>query len=156
LKLFGILLFISVNCYADAPSQTQVRALFKSAVTDEHSCRNMVKLLEGFKENNNTLLGGYKACATIMMAKYVFNPFSKLSYFLKGKSLLEKCISSDKNNIELRLLRIIIQTKAPFFLGYRSSMDEDRSILMRSLGGIHDIDLKKMITTFLTTEGYLN
>ena len=152
MKLFALLLFISISSYAALPAQPEVRSLFQKAATGENACRLLVKMLTPYNEINNPLLGGYKACATMMMAKYVLNPFTKLSYFLKGRSLLEKCIAADEHNIELKFLRYTIQKKAPFFLNYRSSVNEDKRIITAGVPGIKDAGLKKMILDFLRSE----
>ena len=155
MKMFVVLLFLATNSYANQPSQTEVRSLFQKAVIEENSCRYLIKMLDSYNENNNSILAGYKACATMILAKYAFNPFAKLSTFLKGRILLEKCIALNKQNLELRFLRFTIQSKAPFFLGYRSSLKEDGSILINSAVNLKDTNFKQMIAAFLTTEGYL-
>lgn len=152
MKTFAVLLLIATKSYATFTSHTEVRAIFQKAAIEESSCKYLIKMLDGYNEKNNPLLGGYKSCATMMMAKYVFNPFTKLSHFSKGKTLLEKCIAADKQNIELRFLRYAVQRKAPFFLNYNSSLKEDRSILTNGVVQLKDPQLKKMITTFLTNE----
>lgn len=114
MKGLMFLLLMAANSYADIPSKSEVRSAFQKAAIEERSCSGLIKMLEVYNENNNPLLAGYKACATMMMAKYVFNPFTKLSYFSKGKSLLEKCIKADKQNIELRFLRYTVQKKRLF------------------------------------------
>jgi len=145
MKLFAVLLFIAINSYASLPSQKEVRFAFQKAVTDEKSCRNLIKLLDEYNEKN-------KASATMLMAKYSFSPITKLSNFLKGKKLLERSIAADTQNIELRYLRYIIQRKSPFYLQYKSSLKEDDSILMKAVLNLKDRDLKKMIMAFLNSE----
>lgn len=85
----------------------------------------------------------------MLMAKYVFNPFSKFSYFKKGKNMLEKAVHADKNNIELRFLRYTIQTNIPAFLGYNDDLETDRLFLKQSLANVKEPELKKIITTYL-------
>jgi hypothetical protein len=150
-----LLLLAAVSSYATIPSPSEVRTAFQKAAKEERACTALIKLLEAFNEKNSPLLAGYRACATMMMAKYVFNPFTKLSYFSKGRTLLEKCIKADKQNIELRFLRYTVQRKAPFFLGYNSAIKEDGSILKNAVSQLQDTGLKKMITGFLTAEGTL-
>jgi len=152
MKSFLILLVIGMNSYAGFPSQREVRTLFRKAATNENACRNLVKQLQPYNEKNNPLLAGYRACATMLMAKYVFNPFTRLSNFSKGRTLLEKSIAADKENIELRFLRYAIQTKAPFFLNYRSSLKEDEGMITGSLSKMDDNDLKTTIVAFLKQE----
>lgn len=156
MKILVVLLLIVTNSYANLPSQSEVRSAFQKAATEEQSCRYLIKMLRVYNEKSSPLLGGYKACATMIMAKYVFNPFTKLSNFSKGKTLLEKCITADEQNIELRFLRYTIQRKTPFFLQYKSSLKEDEAILIKGILNIKDTSLKKMIVEFLKLEGTIN
>lgn len=152
MKLLVAFLFIATNSYASGPSQPEVRALFHKAATEEKACIHLIKKLDGYNEKNNPLLAGYKACATMMLAKYSFNPFTKLSNFWKGKTLLEKSIAADKQSIELRFLRYTIQKKAPLFLQYRSSIKEDELMVTKALPKLNDSNLKIMIVDFLRQE----
>jgi hypothetical protein len=152
MKVYLLLLLLAGNSYATIPTKSEVRSSFQNAAEKEASCRALIKMLEGYDEKNNPLLAGYKACATMMMARYVFNPFTKLSYFSKGRSLLEKCIAADKQNIELRFLRYSVQRKAPFFLNYRSSLKQDEGMITQALLHVEDTELKQIIVDFLKSE----
>lgn len=127
------LLFSGITCFAKEPSIEEVRSLYRQAVKEEKECKELIDLLAPYNENNDPLLLGYKAGATMLMAKHALSPFSKLSYFKKGRKLLQKAIDADKENIELRFLRFGIQTNAPSFLGYKDSIEEDKLFLIRSI-----------------------
>jgi hypothetical protein len=85
----------------------------------------------------------------MLMAKHAFNPFSKLSYFKKGKLMLESAIKADQTNVELRFLRYTIQTNVPGFLNYSSDKNLDRTFITQSLARLKDQELKKIISEFL-------
>ncbi len=155
IAVFLFLLFYSNRLYAEIPTENVVRHLFEKAVEDENACKKLIVLLEPFNENNNALFAGYKACGTMMMAKFVFNPFTKLTHFYTGKNLLENAIVSDKNNIELRFLRFTIQTNAPAFLNYKNSIKEDKLFLLNSFYKISNIDFKQLIIRYLKNSEYL-
>ncbi len=91
----------------------------------------------------------YKGMASMIKAKYAYNPHNKLFYFAKGKELLEKSVSNDFENIEIRFMRFCIQTKAPFFLGYRSSIATDKEFILKRWSLISDIELKTNIKNYL-------
>ena len=135
--------------FAALPSVKEVRNLYEKAALESNSCTKIITLLDTYNEKNNALLAGYKACATMMMANYVINPYSKLSNFKEGKMLLEKCIKADNDNIELRFLRFSVQSKAPSFLGYHTSINSDKTFLINSIPSLNDSDLKQRIISFL-------
>ena len=91
----------------------------------------------------------------MMMANYVFNPFSKLSYFNKGKKMLHRAIMADAQNIELRFIRFGVQTNVPSFLGYNNYVEKDKAYLKQSLPFISDQNLKNMIVNYFRKQGYL-
>lgn len=128
-----------------------VRLLFHNAQSSQKVCTELIELLQPFNENNNTLFLGYRASATMMMAKHLNNPFSKLSYFKKGKVMLEKAIQFDQKNVELIFLRYTIQTNVPSFLNYYANKENDRLFLVQSLAKLKDQKLKSIISSFLKT-----
>lgn len=145
----AILLFYSLVCMANVPSITEIRVKLHNATSNEKACRDLINELGAYNERNNPLFAGYKGGATMIMAKHVFNPFSKLSYFNKGKSILEKAIQAEGKNVELRFLRYSIQTSVPAFLGYKSRLKNDYNFLKQAIPGIKDANLKKIITSYL-------
>lgn len=123
--------------------------MLHNATSNEEACTKMISLLAPFNETNNPLLFGYRGGATMLMAKHAFNPFSKLSYFKKGKLMLESAINADQTNVELRFLRYTIQTNVPGFLNYNSDKNLDRTFISQSLPKLKDQELKKIISEFL-------
>ena len=153
LLIFTILFGSSV--YTEDISLNEVRTLYQRSASEKKSCAKLVTLLQSYNETINPSLAGYKACATMMMAKYVLNPIKKLSNFIDGRKLLEKCIKADNKNIELRFLRFTVQNKSPSFLGYKSSIAADKTFLINSVSMIKDIQLKQFVLSFLMTSEYL-
>jgi hypothetical protein len=153
--LIGLLFYFSA-CFAEVPSINFVRALYQKSPVEENSCKELIRVLASCNERNNPLLLGYKASGTMMMAKHVFNPFTKLSYFKKGKSMLEKAIEVDEENVELRFLRFSAQTNIPSFLGYKEDIQKDKKFLLQSLPKITDPILKTLIVSYLKKTDYLS
>ena len=149
------MLSFSVSSIAETPSLTQVRSLYEQAANDEKACKKLLEWLKPYNEKNNPLLFGYRAGGTMMMANYVFNPFSKLSYFKKGKKMLATAIAVDEQNIELRFIRFGVQTNVPSFLGYSNYVEKDKQFLKQSLPNIKDENLKNMIVSYFKKRGYV-
>lgn len=152
MKTFALCVWI-LGCsiyYAEDPSISEVRSLYKRAATEENACYRLMDLLKPYNEDNNPLLLGYKGGVTMVLAKHIFNPIKKLTYFQQGKDLLQKAIEADENNIELRFLRYTIQTNAPAFLGYDNQIVKDKEFLWRSIEQLEDKMLRKQIISYLT------
>jgi hypothetical protein len=150
-SLLLVFMFFITNNDADTVSINGIRILFQKSATEKESCKKLITILQPYNETNNVAYAGYKACAKMMMAKYAINPINKLANFSQGKRLLEKCITIDKNNIELRFLRFAIQYNAPAILGYNRNIKEDKLILRNSIPIIKDEQLKLMISSYLST-----
>lgn len=105
-----------------------MRTLCAAAQNDNGKATEFYNYMD--KTNCNTsITKGYKAMSYIMVCKHSLNPFTKLSYFNKGKVLLEEAIQQEPNNIELIFFRFITQRKSPSMLNYNSNKVEDRQKL---------------------------
>ena len=156
-RLFFVgLLFWATTSFANTPTISEVRSLYEKSVKDESACNKLIEILSPYNENNNPLYAGYKASAIMMMAKHVFNPFSKMSYFKKGKKILENAIKADYNNVELRFLRFNAQTHMPSFLGYNNDIDSDKIFLENSFQRITDENLKAFLLPYLKNSDYIS
>ena len=154
--LFVALLFINASSFAAKPPLSEIRALYEKSVANESACNKLIHLLSPYNESNYPLYAGYKASAIMMMAKHVINPFSKFSYFKKGKKILENAIKVDAKNIELIFLRFNMQTHLPSFLGYDESIKSDRVFLENSFPKIEDEQLKQFLIPYLKNSDYIN
>ena len=131
--------------------------MFEQASVNENSAHKLLAILNAEPNLTPTLLG-YKGSTLAMEAKYTLNPYKKLKYFNEGKSLLEKAINNDPQNIELRYLRLAIQSTIPTFLNYTKNIDSDKILLLGAIKSrlILDEDLLKKITLFLNQCKYLS
>jgi hypothetical protein len=134
---------------AKSPEIEDVRVLFHKAESSQKVCVELIEFLEPYNDKNNALFLGYRGGANMLMAKHLINPFSKLSYFKKGRLMLEKAIQFDQKNVELRFLRYTIQTNVPSFLNYNDNKEIDRVFLLQSLNRLNDQKLKTIISAYL-------
>jgi hypothetical protein len=145
--LLGILFFmncpIATSLNKEIPSISEIRGLYEKSLKSEDDCTKLIKMLAPYK--NDPLLLGYSGCATMMMAKHVFGPFSKLSYFKEGRGMLEDAIKADEKSFELRFLRFTAQTNMPSFLGYHDSIEKDKTFILNSFSQIQDENLEQYV-----------
>lgn len=154
--IIGLLFFVCSTSQAMDVSLNEVRLLFNKSATNEACCKKLMNVLNVYNETNNATLAAYKACATMMMASHMLNPFRKFSYFNNGKELLEKGVAADIENAEIRYLRFTIQSNAPSFLGYNQLISNDKYFLIESLAGLKDLQLKKLIVVQLESSEYVS
>ena len=154
--IFSIFLICCISSFKSKATVdiSTVRILLQKAALNETACKQMTHLLAPYDKENPLLLG-YKGSGTMMMAKHVFNPFSKLSYFKKGKQMLESAIDTDDQNLELRFLRFTAQTNIPSFLGYNNDIEKDKKFILNYFSPIKDHKLKEFILPILMKSKYL-
>lgn len=147
LMMLGLLFFVKIPygtpSIKNTPSINEVRNLYEKSLKSEDDCKKLIDILEPYKKD--PLYLGYIGCATMMMARHAFNPFSKLSYFKKGKAILEDAIREDEKNFELRFLRFTAQTNMPSFLGYNESIEKDKKFILNSFSKIKDESLEQYV-----------
>lgn len=129
--------------------------MYLKANDHEKTCKEMIALLKPYDESNNPLFLGYKAGANMIMAKHVINPISKMSWFKKGKKMLEAAIKADMKDVELRCLRFGIQSNVPDFLNYKDNINQDKKFILKSYSHVKDPTLKKNIISYMTEWGDL-
>jgi len=133
-----------------------VRMLYQQAAVEKTACEKLINYLSPAEVETNPLLFGYKGSATMMMAQFVSNPFSKLSNFYKGKNMLDEAIQVDQENMELRFLRFAAQTEAPAMLGYRGEIEQDKKLILNSLPTSNDEALQQLIIGYLVKSEFLD
>lgn len=128
----------------------EYRALVQSGESSERSAKILIeKSAEAYNQTNEPLYAGFLAVGQFFMAKHVFNPLKKMSYFNEGKTMLDNAVKLDPANVEIRLMRLIAQEKSPRFLGYDQNISEDRKFLTAAYKNSSDGNLKLYIKNYL-------
>jgi hypothetical protein len=118
LILFGC---IVTELKAQSMELSHVREIFHRPVSQ----KNVEEVLNlQADQYNSPTIKAYQAVTQTMMAEYVSNPFTKLSYFNKGKKQLEEILVTTKT-IETVYLRLLIQLNVPSMLNYYSKIETD-------------------------------
>ena len=148
----GLLLLILSNTVINV---IEVRNLYEVAASSKSANTKLINLLSSVKIDN-ALLTGYKGAAIMMEANHVFNPITKLNRFKKGKQLVEYAIKLDATNVELRYIRLTIQTNVPGILSYSSAIEIDKKIIINQLELLNDKDLRNRMISYLTRANICN
>ena len=101
---------------------------------------------------SDPIIYAYNGLAIMRKAEYTFNPYSKLSYFKKGKNKIESAIKLKPNNSELRFIRFSVQTNIPSFLGYSSDVEKDKLNVLDAIKNKNfnnDLNFTKNVINFL-------
>ncbi|MEJ2881215.1 hypothetical protein [Pedobacter sp. GR22-6] len=149
-----LICFINLYVYSDEAKVQDLRKLFYAAENSRTAYQKLAASVAGIDTKSAPILVCYKGVTEMMAAKYTLNPFSKMSSFRKGKSLLEKAVKQDPEHPEIRFLRFSVQTNLPGFLGYDEHIQEDKQALLKQLPNIEDKDLKNKVIQYLSSSKY--
>ncbi|MCB0803172.1 MAG: hypothetical protein KDB74_08735 [Flavobacteriales bacterium] len=132
-----------------------LRNQFYAASEEKIDLNHFASFIDELKDSDNPTIQAYRAMLYMLQAKESWNPIKKFSHFNQGKNLLDKLISENQNNIELRFLRLCIQINLPSFLNY-DNKDIDTMYLLKNLSKLKDQDLLNRINIFLNDNQLLS
>lgn len=147
--LLAILLLCSTSVVAQDTLLNHVRKNVGEMFKTEEICVKIYEAFERTDYKDDNLLLGYHGATLIGMARHDSNVFKKMSFFNDGKELLEKSIDMDHDNMELRFLRLTIQTHMPSFLGYSENKESDKAFVLNHLEETKSESFKTKVRNFI-------
>jgi len=152
LLIFGVSLSFKVS-----DDLKKMRELFPQINKNEEAAKALKEIARKSQTVPVALKTAYHAAGVMASAKYKINPASKLSLFNQGKKELENTFATDSNNIEIRYIRLVIQTNVPSILGYKSDIARDKTQLKAKLASVRtaDPELYSTIYAYLLYKGDL-
>lgn len=144
---FCLFLLTAVTSHAQTITPDALRREYEHATKDSATCGKLYKKL--IKSSNaDNITTAYRGAVTMAWANHAKTKKEKLSLFSEGKKLLEKAITAENSNIEMRFLRFSIQSNAPKALGYIKQMTEDKAFMLQNYNATENAVVKRMISTF--------
>ncbi|WP_276482969.1 hypothetical protein [Paraflavitalea pollutisoli] len=140
---------------AQCPTLAEARTLYEQAAGAENTCTQFITRLQQCGRTGDPAVWGYRGAAIMLMAKHAGSPFSKLSYFKKGRKVLDSALAAHPGDIELRYLRFTIQTNVPSLLGYNDEIKADKQYLINHLAAVTDNKLYNNIYNYLQQSKYV-
>ncbi|AXT53887.1 hypothetical protein D1818_24850 [Aquimarina sp. BL5] len=130
---------------------TEIRNSCKHAKDSKENVEKFYELTRSANYKGNSVLSAYYGCALTLKASFSEKRGDKISFFKQGKKLIEEAIASDPSNIELRMIRLSVQTSAPRITRYYREIDADKSFLIENIDKVPSLKLKKFIKGFMST-----
>ncbi len=146
-----ILLFIAGSVDAQKISRQEIRRAFQLCTNKDQSDKlyNQINLLEQFEP----IELGYKGAIFASQARFSSNPFKKYSYCKTGLTNISDAIKIAPHDLELRYLRMVIETNIPDFLRMSGNIIEDKMVIFSLIEKESDIVLKRLVGNFLMNSG---
>ncbi len=150
MKILKLLLIILFTQVLQGQNIKDYRILLQKGEKSEKAAIQLIEQSQSaFSETKQPIFGGFLAVGNFFMAKHIFNPMKKMSFFNEGKRTMDQAVNSDPQNLEIRLMRLITQESVPKFLGYYQNIEEDRTLLIKEYKNTPDNDLKIYIKDYL-------
>jgi len=149
LLIIFISLLSSKIIVANEPNLSELRDLYYRAAENKESAFRLSAMLKTVDTRSPSILVCYKGVSEMLEAKYLINPFNKLSKFKNGRKLIEHAVKANPHEIEIRFLRFCIQTNLPGFLGYKDHIKGDKAFLIAQVNKINDGELKQKVKEYL-------
>lgn len=124
-----------------------LRFNYEKAVSDKELCEKMIEELS--TANKSAVHQAYLGAFQTIWAKHCFNPISKLQTFRKGKKNIEEAVVLNPTNIEIRIVRLSVQSNCPSFLGYKKNIEEDKKFILVNNKSITSVFLKEWMEVLI-------
>lgn len=138
-------------CSAQAETDllTDLRANMRAVFEDKAVLERLQVRVASADATSDPLLSGYKGILLMAEGKHRSNPFSRFGPFNEGKALLDGAIVAAPTSVELRFLRLSVQTNVPGILRYSANKAEDRAFIEAHLYEVKNVQLRDRIIDFI-------
>ncbi|WP_140937289.1 hypothetical protein [Sphingobacterium lumbrici] len=125
-----------------------IRADFEKAENSKANTEHLYNLLKDY-DKGDPVIQAYKGAAYSLQARYTTDKKDKKELFVAGVKDIEAAIKSAPNNVEIRLIRLIIQENTPKMLKYKMEIDTDKQMILTNFSAQHTA-VKGLIRRYAT------
>ena len=111
------------------PSTINRSAFYKAMQENDKALVNAQ--LKELNEAPGDLKQAFMGAMLMKRASFVGSAGARIHYFREGHKMLESAIQKAPDNVEFRLLRLMVQEHAPGALGYKSDIGKDSEYIRK-------------------------
>lgn len=148
-----ILCLVALLSQAQEVKIDQIRSDFIRSNNSTQNAKNFLKLTQRGLQNDQDIFKAYYGAAVVMKASYC-SIFSKLAAFKEGKKIVESAIKRNPDNLEMRMIRICIQSNVPKILGYSGQIESDKNKIKTWVSDLKDQKQKAFLQKFIKESGF--
>ncbi len=149
MKLITVLLGLLI-VVGNVTDIDKIRELYREASISKENTEQFYQLTKKSVVNKNPVYSAYYGAALTLKASFEKKRKNKIDLFKKGKTLIEAAIESNPNNLELRMIRLSIQSNAPKITAYNKNIKSDKEFITANVDTISSIKLKKYLKGFMS------
>jgi hypothetical protein len=144
-SLISIFLFFSI---LNIPTIAEIRKIYRNAASSEANAADFVLKLNGVTTNGDMTMVAYKGASIAIKAKFEKKISNKISGLKEGAKLIELAITTNPNDIEIRMIRLSIQENLPAVVKYKKNIKEDVAFIVKQYKTQAN-PLKEYLKTFI-------
>lgn len=145
-------LFLTTLFFINSQSIEEIRSAFHKAHHSKESAVEFNSTVAQIKLLNEDLHSAYLGASEALLSKFGRSPGEKLKLFKSGKAHLEKAVENQPQNIEIRMIRLIIQHNAPSILKYNNEIETDKAFIIQHFSSAN-AEVKKFIQNTAKSTG---
>ncbi|MBF9255399.1 hypothetical protein I2I11_19030 [Pontibacter sp. 172403-2] len=136
-KFFLLVLcfFVAANTWAGDTARysiNELRLKYQKASLDEATAKEFNRQMSAYN-GKDPLVKAYQAASEAVMAKYVWNPYSKLKHLQTASAMFQEAVKLDARQSEIRFLRFTVEHYVPRYLNLSGHIAEDKKRIIESL-----------------------
>ncbi|MEY4110176.1 MAG: hypothetical protein RLZZ46_531 [Bacteroidota bacterium] len=115
------------------PGLEEIKQRFDRAAQGKEDAKHLFELLSSMKLNPNQRLYAWWGATETLLAKEAMFPGTKLNLLDKGMEKINATLKKFPADPEIILLRFMIESQVPAFLGRSKNLDNDKTFLLKNL-----------------------
>lgn len=112
------------------PSIQALRENYSAIVNDEKQCTTYLNYFNQLPHPTATEKA-FRAALLASSAQFTMNPYTKLNLVKNAQRLFDEAVAADRENPEIRYLRLSIEQYTPRILGMSDHIREDKNLLVQ-------------------------
>lgn len=129
------LLFAFIGLLFLATDLADVRKMYPDASKSKATADAFYSLMADVDENHsNKVLVAYKGCAETLKSKFSSNIPDKIKFMKAGAKMIDGAVTSEPDNVEIRMIRLSVQENVPSIVNYRANRKEDHDFIIENYG----------------------
>ncbi|TJZ61910.1 hypothetical protein FAZ15_05165 [Sphingobacterium olei] len=144
-----ILVALVLSCFWISPIDlSTIRADFEKAENSKANTEHIYNLLKGY-DKGDPVIQAYKGAVYSLQARYATEKNDKKELFVAGVKDIEAAVENAPNNVEIRLVRLIIQENTPKMLKYKMDIETDKKMILANFSA-QNTAVKGLIKRYAT------
>ncbi len=151
MKNYYFLVLFLATSFTQAVAQSPLTSIREELFYTDFNidkCINFYNKVKSYNQATPTI-AAYEAAAKALIAKHSWNPVTKISSLKEAMDMLNKAVSLDEMNLEIRFLRLYIENSLPSYIGMKDDIDMDKNMIIKHIDLLDKIGLNGDIINYI-------